>query len=157
MVALDFSLTLLLAIQLARMSGFSPIITTASKSNEARLKSLGATHVIDRTLPLSSLKAVIQQITDQPVKYGFGAIATPEIQNALCDDALYDVIALGGQLVLVGQPAIDEKKSAEDKYIARVFADVQMPAQIEVGRGLYAHITVMLESGDIRVRLLKVY
>ncbi len=36
------------AIQWARLSGFSPIVTTASLSNEAFLKSLGATHVVGR-------------------------------------------------------------------------------------------------------------
>ncbi|KAJ7486309.1 chaperonin 10-like protein [Mycena galericulata] len=39
------------ALQLARLSGFSPIITTASLKHETFLKSLGATHVINRSLP----------------------------------------------------------------------------------------------------------
>ncbi|KAJ6550016.1 chaperonin 10-like protein [Mycena capillaripes] len=39
------------ALQLARLSGFSTIITTASLKHESFLKSLGATHVIDRSLP----------------------------------------------------------------------------------------------------------
>ncbi|KAJ6550014.1 chaperonin 10-like protein [Mycena capillaripes] len=38
------------ALQLARLSGFSAIITTASLKHESFLKSLGATHVIDRSL-----------------------------------------------------------------------------------------------------------
>ncbi|EKM48207.1 uncharacterized protein PHACADRAFT_77921, partial [Phanerochaete carnosa HHB-10118-sp] len=41
------------AIQFAKLSGFSLIITTGSLHNEAYLKSLGVTHVIDRTAPLS--------------------------------------------------------------------------------------------------------
>ena len=59
-----------IVIQLARLSGFSPIIVTASLSNEEYLKGLGATHVINykktpdwekevlsivRLLPLSTL------------------------------------------------------------------------------------------------------
>ncbi|HEV7737525.1 MAG TPA: hypothetical protein VGO47_09170, partial [Chlamydiales bacterium] len=36
------------AIQLAKLSGFSPIATTASTHHTDYLKSLGATHVIDR-------------------------------------------------------------------------------------------------------------
>ncbi|KAJ7104738.1 chaperonin 10-like protein [Mycena epipterygia] len=39
------------ALELARLSGFSPIITTASLKHESFLKSLGATHVINRSLP----------------------------------------------------------------------------------------------------------
>ena len=46
-------------IQLAKLSGFSPIITTASLKNTDFLKSLGATHVIDRNADLpSSVKAI---------------------------------------------------------------------------------------------------
>lgn len=36
-------------IQFAKLSGFSPIITTASPRHIAHLQALGATHVIDRT------------------------------------------------------------------------------------------------------------
>ncbi|KAJ7626540.1 chaperonin 10-like protein [Mycena polygramma] len=38
-------------LQLSRLSAFFPIITTASLKNKSYLKSLGATHVIDRSLP----------------------------------------------------------------------------------------------------------
>ena len=53
-------------IQFAKLSGFSPIITTASKHNETYLKSLGATHVIDRSIPLSELPQAVKAITDKP-------------------------------------------------------------------------------------------
>ncbi|EKM58613.1 uncharacterized protein PHACADRAFT_253077 [Phanerochaete carnosa HHB-10118-sp] len=140
------------AIQFAKISGFSPIITTASTSNEEYLKSLGATQVVDRNLPLSELSSLVKQITDKPVKYGFGAIGTPDAQ-----DALYDVVASGGQLLLVKQPTIDEAKLAKgDKYVGRVFADVHLPAQQEVGRGLYAHLTRLVEAGDIKPTKLEV-
>ncbi|CCO30218.1 Protein TOXD [Rhizoctonia solani AG-1 IB] len=36
------------AVQLARIAGFSPIVTTASVKHEDFLKSLGATHIFDR-------------------------------------------------------------------------------------------------------------
>ena len=39
-------------IQFAKLSGFSPIITTASPRHTARLQALGATHVVDRALAL---------------------------------------------------------------------------------------------------------
>ncbi|KAF8510033.1 hypothetical protein JB92DRAFT_2728841 [Gautieria morchelliformis] len=38
------------AIQLARLSGFSPIVVTASLHNSDLAKSLGATHLIDRKM-----------------------------------------------------------------------------------------------------------
>lgn len=129
------------------MSGFSPIITRASTSNEEYLKSLGATHVIDRNLPLSDLPALVKEITDKPVKYGYDAISWPDMQNAI-----YDVVAPGGQLAFVRKPVIDEEKLAKgDKHVARVFADVQQPALQDIGKSLYAHLTLLIEAGDIKV------
>jgi len=45
------------------MSGFSPIITTASSQHTAYLKSLGATYVFDRHADLSVLPNEIAKIT----------------------------------------------------------------------------------------------
>jgi len=53
------------AIQLARASGFSPIITTASLCHEASLRSLGATHVFDR-----STSDIAEKIELVFVRYG---------------------------------------------------------------------------------------
>jgi len=39
-----------IVLQLAKISGFSPIITTASLTNEISLQQLGATHVLSRDL-----------------------------------------------------------------------------------------------------------
>ena len=47
------------AIQAARMNGFSPIITTSSLKHTAFLEPLGATHVLDRTLPPAALLSEI--------------------------------------------------------------------------------------------------
>ncbi|EKM58622.1 uncharacterized protein PHACADRAFT_207433 [Phanerochaete carnosa HHB-10118-sp] len=127
-------------IEFAEISGFSPIITTASLSNEEYIKSLGAMHVIDRTLTLSELPAHIMQITNKPVKYGYDAIAVPDTQNAL-----YDVVAPSGQLVVVRKPAIDETKLAKgDKYIAQLLADVQLPAQQESKPGKSEFVMILL-------------
>ncbi|KAG6811821.1 hypothetical protein H0H92_005680 [Tricholoma furcatifolium] len=51
-------------LQLAKLSGFSPIVTTASLSNAKYLKSLGATHVIDRTIATSVQAEEIHSYTD---------------------------------------------------------------------------------------------
>lgn len=40
---------------MARIAGFSPIITTASKAHADSLKSLGATHVFERTVSPSTI------------------------------------------------------------------------------------------------------
>ena len=141
----------ILAIQFARLSGFSPIITTSSLKNEAYLKSLGATHVIDRHTPLSDLPRLVKEITDKPVKYAYDALSSPETQNAV-----FELVVPGGQIVFLNPLAIDEAKlKKEDKYIGRVFADVQQPTLQEIGKSLYAHITQLVEAGDIKVRTVR--
>ncbi|GJE89865.1 zinc-binding alcohol dehydrogenase family protein [Phanerochaete sordida] len=137
-------------IQFAKLSGFSPIITTASPHNEAYLKSLGATHVIDRSLPLA---AHVRAITDKPVQYGYDAISLPETQ-----DALYDLLAPGGRLLLVKHTvAIDPAKlAAGDKYVGCVFADPQAPGMQDIGRTFYAHLAQLVEAGDIKPTRLEV-
>lgn len=134
------------AIQFAKMSGFSPIITTASLSNEAYLKTLGATHVLSRTLPPAELDAAVRGITEQPVRHGYDAFGLAETQNVL-----YDLVAPGGDLVVSRNIYVTEARlRSGGKYVARVFADVQCPPQQEVGRSLYAHLTEMLAAGDIK-------
>lgn len=62
-------------IQLARLSGFSRIFTSGSAHNEALLRSLGATHFIDRNL---SLKEQVEEIFDK-----VGAEAVPFVADAM--------------------------------------------------------------------------
>ncbi|GJE88568.1 zinc-binding alcohol dehydrogenase family protein [Phanerochaete sordida] len=139
-------------IELAKMSGFSHIIATASLHNEAYLKSLGATHVLDRKLAASAIADAVKAVTDTPVTVAYDAVSDPALQNAM-----YDLLAPGGCLLRVGPSMIDPAKLEKgDKYVAHVFADVQLPAQIEVGRSLYAKLPEMLAAGDIKPTKLEV-
>lgn len=45
------------AIQLARIAGFSPIVTTSSARHAEYLKSLGATHVFDRDVNVETIQS----------------------------------------------------------------------------------------------------
>ena len=139
-------LTPRLVIQFAKLSGFSPIITTASKSNEAYLKSLGATHVIDRSVPISGLADAVKAITSEPVKVAYDSISLPETQAAA-----YDVLAPGGQLVIVLDDSIPKEKLTADKEVVHVFGNVHVPENREVGKSLYAKLTELLAAGDIKV------
>ncbi|EKM58633.1 uncharacterized protein PHACADRAFT_253109 [Phanerochaete carnosa HHB-10118-sp] len=134
-----------LVIQFAKLSGFSPIITTGSLHNEVLLKSLGATHIIDRNAPLSELSDTIKAITEKPVKVAYDAISYPETQNAA-----YDILASGGKLVHVLFNALDKDRLTPDKEVVHVFGSVHPPEQREVGRKLYANLTSLLETGDIK-------
>ncbi|KAI0091066.1 GroES-like protein [Irpex rosettiformis] len=129
-------------LQLARLSGFSPIITTASKHNDALVKSLGATHVIDRTTPLLQ---GLQSITSIPIKIVYDAISEAETQNTA-----YDALASGGKLILVLASEIDETKLTSDKQLANVYGTVHYMDQRTLGVSLYKNLSRLLETGDIK-------
>ncbi|EKM58603.1 uncharacterized protein PHACADRAFT_253061 [Phanerochaete carnosa HHB-10118-sp] len=132
-------------IQFAKISGFSPIITTASKRNEDYLKSLGATHVIDRSIPHSDILTAIEQITSTPVMVAYDAISDADTQN-LC----YEVVAPGGQVVIGLPPAIETSKLTSGKRIVQVFGSAHVPEQRPVGISLYQKVTELVANGDIK-------
>lgn len=84
-------------LQFARLSGFSPIITTASLKHTELLTSLGATNVLDRNLPADALITEINKITgNKPIKYVYDSISSGATQQAGLD-----IVASGGHLVTV--------------------------------------------------------
>lgn len=134
------------AIQFAKLSGFSPIIVTASKTKEAYLKSIGATHVIDRHAPLPELSFTVKKITGEPVRIIYDAVSRAETENAA-----YDVLAPGGKMIIFPNFAIDKSKLTSDKEILVVNGSFNVPAQRELGLRLYTKLTGLLEAGDIKV------
>ncbi|KAJ2980055.1 hypothetical protein NUW54_g11055 [Trametes sanguinea] len=136
-----------LAIQLARLSGVSPIITTASLKNTALLQGFGATHVLDRNLPAAALREEVVKIAGGPVSTVYDAISLPETQNAA-----FDLLAPGGKLILVLASAVDEekKKNANDRSIVGTLGLIQLPQNVEFGRALYSKLTSLLEAGDLK-------
>ncbi|TFK79043.1 GroES-like protein [Polyporus arcularius HHB13444] len=87
------------AIQLAKLSGHSPIITTASSHNAALLKSLGATHVIDRSRAPEDVLREIQKVTGgTPIEYVYDPIATADTQDKLKDGAGKRVVVVFGSV-----------------------------------------------------------
>lgn len=137
-------------IQFAKLSGFSPIITTASLKHGEYLKSLGATHVIDRQIPLSSLPDEISKITKKPIKTVYDTVALPATQ-----EAGYNVLAEEGHLILVSTPKI--KTPTERKHINHILGIFTLPETRELGAQFYARLEALLEEGVIRVRLFVVF
>lgn len=132
------------ALQLARLSGFSPIIVTASLHHTDYLKSLGATHVVDRHLPFEALRSNLAAITSKPFEVIFDAVSLPDTQSVA-----YDLLAPGGCLVLVLFPAIT---LIANKRIAKVFGQVNFPPEnLEVGVSLYKVLPELLAEGAIQV------
>ncbi|THH23065.1 hypothetical protein EUX98_g8110 [Antrodiella citrinella] len=135
-------------IQLAKVSGFSPIITTVSPHNNDLVTALGATHPVDRALPLSELKA----ITSEPISVVFDAVSSAETQRAG-----YDLLAPGGTLVLVLDPVgslgAGEK---EGRSVISTYATVHVETNREIGEEMYEHLEAFLESGDLKPNLVEV-
>ena len=132
------------ALQLARLSGFSPIITTASPHNAPLAQSLGATHVIDRSSP--SVVSDIQKIlAGRQPKLVYDAVS-----DASTQPAAWEVTSPGGVLALVLAPQIEAAKDTS-KVIHSLFGNVHSPQLRKLGISLYSKLTQLLEEGKLVV------
>ncbi|KAI0067236.1 GroES-like protein [Artomyces pyxidatus] len=142
------------AIQLAKLSGFNPIITTASARNESYCKAAGATHVIDyRSVPYSDLPAAVAKITGGPIPFVYDAISVPESQKAG-----WEILAPKGSIVFTKQPVVGKPGAeAEDgKYTAWVFGLVHTEENQEVGKSMYDKLTDLLAEGALKPNRIEV-
>lgn len=131
---------------MAKLSGFSPIITTVSPHNSEFVKSLGATHTIDRSLSPSEIAAEAIKITSAPLKIVYDAISLGPTQQAA-----FEVLAPGGSLLLVLPSQIPKEKVTGDTKIITTFGSVHAPDNASFGVDLYNHITELFASGEIKV------
>ncbi|KAJ2977616.1 hypothetical protein NUW54_g11398 [Trametes sanguinea] len=140
-----------LAIQWARLSGFSPIIATASLKNEEYLRSLGATHVLDRELFASELFTQVKRIAGGRVPVVYDAISTAATQNAA-----FNLLSPGGKLLIVTPNALDEDKKTraseegDGRAAVNVLGIVQIPFLRPFGEELFAHLGALLEKGAFK-------
>ncbi|KAF8575474.1 GroES-like protein [Ramaria rubella] len=142
---LNLSSLALVAIQLARLSGFSPIVTTASLHNADLVKSLGATHVIDRKADVvAEAKKILTPLPD----IVYDAVSEDTQEQA------WNILASNGTLILV-LPGKEVLKNGEDgkKHIS-IFGNVHI--QRELGKSLYANLTGLLQSGKIKPNRVEV-
>ncbi|KAF5342142.1 hypothetical protein D9611_002034 [Ephemerocybe angulata] len=137
-------------IQLAKLSGFSPIITTSTLKHETYLKSLGATHVLDRNTPLT--QESLKGITDSPIQSVYDAISDADTQKAGLD-----LLAPGGQIVVVQypQPSLKERAQQESKSFSAVTGG-KLAHNIPLLKELFEHLTTLLEGGDIKPNRVEV-
>lgn len=157
------------AIQLAKLSGFNPIITTSSKANEQYCLSAGATHVIDyKSIPYTSLETHIRStITSKPFKVIYDAISSEDSQAASLailsgstQDALGTGAGEGGKLIITLLPAksiageLDEKqfvKGEEKKSVSWTYGNGNgEPTQAD-GNKLARALEGWLIEGKIKV------
>ncbi|KAI0351740.1 GroES-like protein [Trametes cingulata] len=144
------------AIQLAKLAGHDPIITTASSHNTELLKSLGATHVLDRTLSNESILAELPKLTDgKPIALAFVTVLDPEALR-LGRDAL----APGGALATVspvpGFVPEEISQPGAGKRVGYVYGSGILPYYRDTTVALYKQIPGWLEKGLIKPNPIEV-
>ncbi|KAH7921663.1 GroES-like protein [Leucogyrophana mollusca] len=137
-------------IQFARLSGFSPIITTASPHNVAHLQSLGATHVIDRSLPFSTISKDITKITTVPINIVYDAVSHEDTQQGG-----YDILATGGHLVVTLPPSVTPKEG-DYKHIIPVTGNFHVLENLDFGAIVCQHLPKLLADRDILANTVEV-
>ena len=111
------------------------------------LLSLGATHVLDRSLSSQQLGEEVRKITTQPLDVIFDAISAPDTQLAA-----YELLAPGGTLVLVLFPAIPQERLRPNKRLAKAFGQANYPeVNRKVSTRLYKKLSGWLRDGHIKV------
>ncbi|KAJ7442715.1 chaperonin 10-like protein [Mycena galericulata] len=85
------------SIQILRTLGYTTIITYASGKHTDYLKSLGATHVIDRkAVSTADVPAAVKKITSAPIKIVYDVISEAETR-----DACFAILATGGIAIAI--------------------------------------------------------
>jgi NADPH:quinone reductase-like Zn-dependent oxidoreductase len=145
------NLSPLQALQLAKLSGFDPIITTASSSNEDYCRTAGATHVIDyHTTPYALIPAAIRDITKGPVGIVYDAISSQETQRAS-----WETLGPNGSLVVTRPSLINTEIAQKDnRYVTLVLGTVRDSRNTEFGRKMYAELPGLISDGSIKVLFL---
>ncbi|KAA1467074.1 GroES-like protein [Dentipellis sp. KUC8613] len=139
-------------LQLLKLSGFSPIITTASAHNEAYVRAAGATHVVDyHKTPYAELAGVVAQITSAPFSIVFDAIGFEDTQRAG-----WALLGPKGTLVTVRDSVVGQVDTELEggRRVEYVWGVVNVLDREEEGRkwadGMYAGLDVFLADGHLR-------
>lgn len=105
------------------------------------MKSLGATHIIDRQVTLlPDLPSAVKKIlptTSSELKVVFDAVGSTETQ-----DAGFDCLVTGGELITVNSSS---KGDRDGKTILAVFGTVHLPHGREFGKILYKKLPSLIE------------
>lgn len=135
------------AIQLAKLSGFSVIATTAREENRALVASLGATHIFPRGTSAQEIRSAIG-----PIKLGFDVVSTPETQAFSLEvlDKADDTT-----LIIVTHPTEATKNNAAPINVRLIIGvsartkDVSVPFWATVERWLVDGVRYSPEEGYI--------
>ncbi|CAE6520474.1 unnamed protein product [Rhizoctonia solani] len=126
------------SIQLARIAGFSPIVTTASDQHIDLLKSLGATHVLNRNVDART----IQSTFPTPVSLILDSISVASTQS-LAYDVLTTPSPAPGAHLAIALPLVDaiKEKNVDNKVTinhffgsSHTYRDLSIPFWQNVGQ-----------------------
>ncbi|KAG2347703.1 GroES-like protein [Suillus weaverae] len=132
------------AIQFARLSGFYPIITTASPSNEDLVLDYGATHFFDRHLSGKQLISAISTVTDSAIRIVYDAVSLPETQSVG-----WELLARNGTLVLTLPPSVKEDEGKGRKAF-QTLGSPHVPQNTELFISSWAMVEKWLSEGTIQ-------
>ena len=124
-------------------------MTTASLHNTDFLKSLGATHILDRKLPDETIKAEATKIAGSLFGIVYDAVSE--------EDTLalgYALTAPGGDFatLLAYNPIRGRDDAGTGKRVHEVRGFFQLPVNHALSVSLLAASTKLLESGALKVR-----
>lgn len=131
-------------IQFVKLSGFSPIITTAPSHNADLLKSFGATHIVDCK---SDIEAELKKITSEPIDFIFDTISEGGTQ-----EQAWEILASGGTILTIMRPSFDGYKH-EDKYFWAVNTTTAFHRDKQLGITFAKFVPKLFEEGLIKVRV----
>lgn len=136
------------------MNGFSPIIATSSLKHTTFLKSIGATHILDRALSSEKILDEVSNITGgAPLAYAFDVVSDKTTLGMA-----YDALALGGGLVSVlpggSEPLLaDRVREGDGKRVVHAAGSLhRIPANRTLGLEVYKRVSDWLKDGTLVVR-----
>ncbi|KAJ3891328.1 GroES-like protein [Lentinula edodes] len=132
-------------IQLFKLLGYSTIIAYASAHHTDYLKSIGATHVIERgEVPVGSLAEAAKKIANAPIEIAYNAVGDKDSQAA-CIDAIIE----GGQVPDVNPEVVENEDSKNGKRVFTIFATPHHPPHREFCRILWKTLPNLVQKGVI--------
>ena len=135
------------AIQLAKISGFLPIITTASIKHATALEGLGADVVLSRELSTNELKQEISKHTSKPIELIYDAISLESTQRSAVD-----ILAPNGALVTTLPNVIGELDQGKTSIWVR--GVLQLEENVALLEDLFQnHLSGWLEKGLFKVQM----
>ncbi|KAJ7650827.1 chaperonin 10-like protein [Roridomyces roridus] len=133
------------AIQILRTLAFSPIITYASARHANYLKSLGATHVIDRgTIIIEDIPAAVQNLLPPgtQLQVVYDAISEPDTQ-----EVCWALVSEDGIVVAIQRGVAD--RDVGGKRLIHIAGSPYAPINKDFGPRLWRMLTGQVEEGTI--------